>query len=738
MNIAILGADGYIGFNLMMYLANRGHDVVGMDNYSRRLLVNEVGGNSLTPIRDPPQRVAAFHERFGVTLKLGFGEMMSFDTLKLWLKNNEPDAIVHLAEQPSAPFSMMDAHRANRTQQVNVIGTLNLLWAMKEACPKAHLVKLGCYDDQTEVLTKNGWKLFKEIEFSDEICCLDPETERIHYSKPQHIVSYPYVGDMFHIKTRSLDLMVTPNHRIVYRHINRLARGRVPGPIHIANPDKLYGKNFAIPRSGVWEAEDIEDFELPEMSVRSFGGYRQLATVQVYRMDDWLNFFGWYVTEGCVRYRGEPTEVILDQQTDSENADRIRNAMNRLHLHWVESNRPDGTTQFSIANNHLANYLAQFGKSHEKFIPAKLKNISKRQLCILFNSLMAGDGHINARGSKYYHSKSLRLLGDVQEIVMKLGMAGTICSHYRPKRGITEYYLSIADQTNNYSLVKTGNPEEKAHGRTSQTWEPYSGVVYCCTVPSGIIMVRRNGRACWSGNTLGEYGTPNVDIPEGYFEIEYKGRKDRLPFPMQPGSFYHITKAQDTLNIAFACKTWDLCSTDLMQGPVYGAKTQESRTDERLLSRLDYDAVFGTVINRYVAQAVAGLPLTPYGSGGQTRGFIYIEDTLRCIEVCIENPPQPGEHRVFNQFFELYSVLDLAKKVKEICGKRGIDVEVKPIDNPRVEAEKHHYNPSNEGLLNLGVKPHLLDAMLPVFIDDVIPYKDRINPDCILPRVTWK
>lgn len=381
MRVAILGQDGYIGWNLMMYLANRGHDVVGMDNYSRRLLVNEVGGNSLTPIRDPSQRVSAFRERFGITLKIGFGEMMSFDTLKLWLKNNQPEAIVHLAEQPSAPFSMMDVNRANRTQRINIVGTLNLLWAMKEACPKAHLVKLG---------------------------------------------------------------------------------------------------------------------------------------------------------------------------------------------------------------------------------------------------------------------------------------------------------------------------------------------------------------------TLGEFGTPNIDIPEGYFEIEYNGRKAQLPFPKQPGSFYHVTKAVDTINIAFACKTWDLTATDLMQGPVYGAKTQESRKDERLLSRLDYDGVFGTVINRYVAQAVAGHPLTPYGTGGQVRGFIYIEDTLRCIEISIENPPESGEPRVFNQFFELFSVLELAKKVKRICEKRGISVEVKPISNPRTEAEKHYYNPLNEGLLKLGVKPHKLDAMLPVFIDDVIPYKDRINLDCIMPRVTWK
>jgi len=380
MKIAILGYDGHIGWNLMMYLG-KNHDVVGMDNYSRRLLVNEVGGNSLTPIRGHQQRTAAYRERFGVTVNTNFGEMMSYESLKLWLKRNQPEAIVHLAEQPSAPYSMISADKANKTQRCNIVGNLNLLWAMKETCPKAHLIKLG---------------------------------------------------------------------------------------------------------------------------------------------------------------------------------------------------------------------------------------------------------------------------------------------------------------------------------------------------------------------TMGTYGTPNIDIPEGYFEIEYHGRKDRLPFPKQAGSFYHLTKVMDTQNIAFACKIWGLSCTDLMQGPVYGAKTDESRVDERLLSRLDYDGVFGTVLNRYVAQAIAGYPLTPYGKGGQVRGFIHILDTLRCIELSILNPADEGEHRVFNQFFELFSVLELARKIEKVCEKRGIDVAVEPIENPRVEAEEHYYNPSNEGLLKLGVKPHKLDAMLPVFIDDVYPFRHRINRDCIAPRVTWK
>lgn len=242
--------------------------------------------------------------------------------------------------------------------------------------------------------------------------------------------------------------------------------------------------------------------------------------------------------------------------------------------------------------------------------------------------------------------------------------------------------------------------------------------------------------------TLGEFGTPNIDIPDsGYFEVEYRGRKDRLPFPKQPGSLYHISKAMDTLNIQFVCKVWGLNSTDLQQGPVYGVYIPETRQDPRLISRYDYSGEFGTIINRYCVQALCDYPLTAYGEGFQTRGFIYIEDTMRCIEICIENPPkeEKGEHyRSFNQFFELHTVNDLAEKVKNVCAERGIEVKIENIENPRVEKERHYYNPSNEELLGFGIKYHKLDDMLPIFINDLIPFKDRVIKEAIAPKVKWR
>src|SRR6516164_3030103 len=190
--------------------------------------------------------------------------------------------------------------------------------------------------------------------------------------------------------------------------------------------------------------------------------------------------------------------------------------------------------------------------------------------------------------------------------------------------------------------------------------------------------------------TMGEYGTPNIDIEEGYIEIEHNGRKDVLPYPKQPGSFYHLSKVHDSHNIAFACKIWKLRATDLNQGVVYGTVTDEVALDEALINRFDYDEVFGTVLNRFCAQAALGYPLTVYGKGGQTRGFLDIRDTVRCIELACVNPARAGEFRVFNQFTEQFNVLELAQMV-QVSGKElGLKVQIEHLADPRVEAENHY------------------------------------------------
>jgi UDP-sulfoquinovose synthase len=239
--------------------------------------------------------------------------------------------------------------------------------------------------------------------------------------------------------------------------------------------------------------------------------------------------------------------------------------------------------------------------------------------------------------------------------------------------------------------------------------------------------------------TMGEYGTPNIDIEEGYIRIEHNGRSDVLPFPKQPGSFYHLSKVHDSHNMMFACKIWGLRATDLNQGVVYGTVTDEVVLDEALINRFDYDDVFGTVLNRFCTQAAAGHPLTVYGKGGQTRGFLDIRDTVRCIEIACLNPPNAGECRVFNQFTEQFSVLELAEMVKSAAQKLGMPVSIEHLTGPRVESEEHYYNAKHSKLVDLGLQPHYLsDSLLDSLMNIAIRYQDRIDTSLFLPQVQWR
>ena len=238
--------------------------------------------------------------------------------------------------------------------------------------------------------------------------------------------------------------------------------------------------------------------------------------------------------------------------------------------------------------------------------------------------------------------------------------------------------------------------------------------------------------------TMGVYGTPNIDIEEGYLDVEHKGRKHTFLYPKCPGSLYHLTKAQDGDLLYFYVRMWDIRVTDLNQGPVYGIETDESLADDRLLTIFNYDDVFGTVLNRFLVQAAVGFPLTVYGKGGQIRGYLDIRDTLACVELSIRNPADRGQYRVFNQFVETFTVNQLAEKVVKAGKNLGIDVEIKSIPNPRREAEEHYYNPTHTGLLDLGLEPHYLtDEVATGMLSFVMKYKDKIQQDYILPKVTW-
>jgi UDP-sulfoquinovose synthase len=383
MRVFIAGVDGYLGWSLAQYLAARGHQVGGNDKFLRRSWVEEVGSLSAQPIFSIEERLQAFQQRFGAALDFRAGDLLDYDFLVGALRDFAPDAIVHLGEMPSAPYSMIDQAHAVFTHQNNVIGSLNLLWAMREVCPEAHLVKLG---------------------------------------------------------------------------------------------------------------------------------------------------------------------------------------------------------------------------------------------------------------------------------------------------------------------------------------------------------------------TMGEYGTPNLDIPEGFFEIEYRGRKDRVPFPRQANSFYHLTKVHDSNNTMFACRTWGLRSTDIMQGVVFGTRIDEMGEDPRLRSRLDFDQCFGTAINRFACQAVIGHPLTVYGTGGMRRGFLPLRDSMQCLTIAVENPPAHGEYRVFNQFEECYTIEELAGKVAQAASTLGISVEILNYDNPRTEKDHHYYNPDRQNLINLGYQPtHDVVAEVTIMLRDLLPHRERIlqKADILVPDIRW-
>ena len=303
----------------------------------------------------------------------------------------------------------------------------------------------------------------------------------------------------------------------------------------------------------------------------------------------------------------------------------------------------------------------------------------------------------------------------------------------------------------NWSLNNkfTGIPETVVH-YAEQPSAPYSLINYKYADITLINNLRVTNNLMWALRdyapethvvklgTMGEYGTPNIDIEEGWIEIEHKKRKDKFLFPRQGSSIYHTTKIMDTDLFWFGVRIWGLKVTDLMQGPVYGIETEETKIDESLNTIFNYDEVFGTVINRFIVQAVSGYPLTVYGKGGQTRGYLNIKDTLQCVYKSALSPAKAGELRIFNQIVETFSVKDLAKKIFKVGNERDHNVKIDHIENPRKESESHYYNPVYQGLLDIGVKPNFLtDEVVNSIFKIVEKYSKNIRKDVIFRGIKW-
>jgi UDP-sulfoquinovose synthase len=295
----------------------------------------------------------------------------------------------------------------------------------------------------------------------------------------------------------------------------------------------------------------------------------------------------------------------------------------------------------------------------------------------------------------------------------------------------------------------TGKPETVVHF-AEQPSAPYSLINYKYAEITLINNLKVTNNLVWAVKdlssdthiiklgTMGEYGTPNIDIEEGWLEVNHKGRSQTFLYPRQAGSIYHTTKIMDTDLMWFGVRMWDLKITDLMQGPVYGIETDESNIDTRLKTIFNYDEIFGTIVNRFIVQAAVDYPLTVYGKGEQTRGYLNIKDTLQCVHAAEKTPAQQGELRIFNQIMETFSANELAGKVQKVGRELDIDVKIDHIENPRKEAEEHYYNPAYKGLQEIGVEPHFLtDEVMKNMFKDVLKHKENIRKDVIFKGVKW-
>jgi nucleoside-diphosphate-sugar epimerase len=739
MRILILGGDGYLGWPQALYLSGKGHDITIFDNLARRHFDLEQGFGSLLPISAIHERIAAWEEVSGRQVQVTIGDTMDYEAVARVFRTLQPEAVVHFAEQRSAPYSMIDRRHAVFTQTNNVIGTLNILYAIKEFAPDCHLVKLGtmgeygtpnidieegfleihhngrsdvlpfpkqpgsfyhlCYDGQTEVLTRAGWKLFSELTDEDEVATRQLDDPHIVFAKPTAHTAYLYEGPMYCLEQRRIDLCVTPNHRMMTSYKRRDGTEAM----RFEEARDILGKYNRYHLTTEWEGEERATFTLP--AFLSLGKGKPPKPAIELPMDDWLHFLGWYLAEGTVDgnwHKGAPNRICINQKIGPNSKEvyavfeKIAAALECSHNVYLFKDR-DQESHYLFCTQ-LAVYLALLGNSLTKHIPHELLGLSKRQLGILFNALMLGDGMWMNRDRHYgrYYTSSKKLADDVQELAIKLGLSATV-SHLDRTEG-TGWTKNVEYRVN---FTKTTLFQVNQQPDDPNDWlEDYAGMVYCCEVPGdGIILIRRNGKPLWCGNS----------------------------------------KVYDSHNIMFCCKIWGLRATDLNQGVVYDVETDETVQDARLATRFDYDQIYGTALNRFCVQAAIGYPLTVYGKGQQIRGYINLRDTIRCIELAINSPPAEGEYRVFNQFTEQFSLSELAAMVVEQSSQMGIEARSRHIPNPRVEAEQHYYHAANTRLIDLGLAPHFLNgAVLKSLIGLAVRHRECIDRRLIMPTVSWR
>jgi UDP-glucuronate decarboxylase len=469
----------------------------------------------------------------------------------------------------------------------------------------------GCFTADTDVLTRAGWKSFPDITADDEFLTRRSDGG-LEYHRPTEVIRQRYAGEMIGFRNGKIDLLVTPNHKMLVRE-KHTAEFRL-----VEAYQALHWRGAEMQKGGRWVGAEVESFHLPLVA------NAKSPQIPVIPMDVWLEFLGYFLSEGCT-YRQRRTQIvqgkeyttsaylvfISQSQKKPDHRDRIRACLNKLGFHYHEEN-----AQFRIASKQLYSYLLQFGKARDKFIPRELFDLSGRQLRILFDALMLGDG--NATGTKYY-SASTRLLGDVQELALKLGMAGSIL---RKDATRSTYALCLTDDAGRDYLTPL-YPDRHI--------EWYEGEVHCVTVPNHTLYVRRNGKAVWCGNCY--------DEAKRFAEAMVMA--------------YHRAHGVDTRIVR-----------------IFNSYGEKMRLDD------------GRVLPNFVGQALRGEPLTVYGDGSQTRSFCYVADLVNGIEKLLftdfHEPVNLGNP-------DEVTILEFAREILALSGSKS-EIVFKPLpqDDPKV------------------------------------------------------
>ena len=698
MTILVTGGDGYVGWPTALRIATQTDDrVVVVDNGSRREWVEEMGARSATPIASMPERLAASEEIHGCAhLSFIEADLVDRAVVTRLLTVHEPAVVVHTAAQPSAPYSQIDGERANFTQHNNMQATRNLLFGLEQlGLTDTHFIEttttgiygspsfpipegggtmenggeqddvpypaMGgswyhqCYDAETEILTnQRGWVPFEQLRSDDAVMAMDDRTGTPTWRLPSSIQSYEYSGPMVKVSSPKLDLCVTPNHRML------VGSDSGKGPMapfddrQIVQASELGGELrdpslfTAFPE---WSGDSPAKFELSGVDQGRGTMMVRLAPREV-AIEPFLELFGGWLVGGTIQRAGDSACIRL--RTTSELDLEGAAAQLSVDPETVTIRTATGGGALEIADPHLVAYFGQF--EGRKRIPTSIRNLSRERLRTLFEAAVGCEGEPGT-DAKTFRSQNATLVDHLQEVALKLGYSATIADGARLE-------TETGEPTAGYelSLDRSWSVRPARSGQGFGT-EQYDGSVHCCTVDGGIVLVRRNGAPVWSGNS----------------------------------------KSHDAANLRLAHAQFGLPISDVRTAIVYGTEIEETRLDDRLKTRFDFDYYFGVVAHRFAAQAVAGYPLTVYGKGEQRKPFVSLEDTVEGLaNLALQDPGTRAErYQVYNQVTRPIAIVEMAETIQAVGEEFGLDVEVTHVENPRDEDETHQMEIENDRYMEL-------------------------------------